>query len=418
MSIRTRTVIAMVAVFALLAVACGDSDTTATEAPTAVAEAPTEPAEAPTEPAEAPTEPEPMTLPGEGVNVTMARADWSTGYFQAELYKLILEELGYTVSEPSALELGPSLAYLSMSQGDFDFWVNSWYPGHVSWWEPELPDGSQVGDHLTAFGPAPDVAGKFAPNFANATGEMVAGGLQGFLITKSFADEYDVYTMDELNSNAAALAAFDAEDPDPGNGKADIYGCQQSWTCDDIILSQIAFSGWDNVVEVIAGYDAMVAEAIVKANAGLPMVIYTWTPSAYITELRPGDNVVWLGVDVVLDDSNPTDVEGGAAHSQLPGTAAIGPEQCPAAANLGTCQLGWIAADIFATANTAFAEANPAVAKVLELVTLSIIDVSLANVAMAGGLDTTADIRQLAIEWVASHRDLVDPWLAAAIAAA
>lgn len=66
--------------------------------------------------------------PGEGVDVTMARADWTTGYFQAEVYKLLMEDLGYNVSEPSSLELGPSLAYLSMSQGEIDFWVNSWYP--------------------------------------------------------------------------------------------------------------------------------------------------------------------------------------------------------------------------------------------------------------------------------------------------
>ncbi len=53
---------------------------------------------------------------------------------QAELYKILLEELGYEVSEPSALELGPSLAYLAMAEGEADFWVNSWYPGHLSWY--------------------------------------------------------------------------------------------------------------------------------------------------------------------------------------------------------------------------------------------------------------------------------------------
>ena len=46
------------------------------------------------------------------------------------------------------------------------------------------------------------------------------------------------------------------------------------------------------------------------------MVAYTWTPSAYITELRLGDNVYWIGVDDVLDDSNPVGQEGGEEHSQ------------------------------------------------------------------------------------------------------
>ena len=146
-------------------------------------------------------EDEPAWLPGWGVSVTMARAFWSSGYFQAQVYNHLLEELGYDVSDPSHLELNPSLAYLAMADGDFDFWVNSWYPGHLVWHESELPDGSVVGDHLTIVGE-----------------EIIAGGLQGFLVTKSFADAYGVYTMDALNDNASALAAFDATDPMPGNG--------------------------------------------------------------------------------------------------------------------------------------------------------------------------------------------------------
>ncbi len=342
-----------------------------------------------------------VAMPGEGVTVTMARADWSTGYFQAAVYRALLQELGYDVTDPSELELGPSLAYLSMAQGDFDFWVNSWYPGHRSWWEPELPDGSTVGDHL-------EVVGE----------EMIAGGLQGYLMTKSFAEEFGIKTLDDLNSNPDALAAFDAADPVPGNGVADIYGCQESWTCDNIITSQIAFSGWENITQTIAGYDAMVAEAVDKANSDVPMVIYTWTPSAYITQLIPGQNVVWVGVEEVIDDSNPAGQEGGESHDQRPGTANIGPEQCPLAEDLGTCQLGWIAADIQVTANKDFLAANPAAAKLLELVKLPIIDVSLANVEQDGGRNTNQDIIDLANEWIANNRATVDAWLDEARAAA
>ncbi len=334
--------------------------------------------------------------PGEGSSITMARADWSTGYFQAQVYKQLLEELGYEVSEPSELELGPSLAYLGMSQGEFDFWVNSWYPGHVSWWVPELPDNSTVGDHLTIVG-----------------NEMVAGGLQGFLITKSFADEHGVTHLDQLNDDPDILAAFDADDQSPGNGVADIYGCTESWTCDNIIDSQIAFSDWTNIAQVKAGYDAMFAEAAIKADAGEPMVIYTWTPSAYITQLRPGDNVVWLAVEDVIDDSNPTGIEGGEGHDQRPGQANIGPDACPAAANADNCQLGWVAADILVTANTEWLNATPHAAELFCAVTLSVIDVSLANVDMSNaGDDATEDfIAGLATSWIADNRDQVDGWL-------
>jgi len=414
----------LIAVMALVIAACSPSggDATTTEGATATTEGATATTEGATATTEGGGDEGGGDMPGEGVEITMGRADWSTGYFQAYVYQALLEELGYTVSDPALLELGPSLAYLSMAQGDIDFWPNSWYPGHVSWFEPELPDGSFVGDHLTIYGPAPDAAGDFAPRFTEDPGEMVAGGLQGYLITKTFAEEFGITTMDEFNANPDAIAAYDAQDPTPGNGIADIYGCQESWTCDNIILSQIAFGDgttpWSNIQEAIAGYDPMVAEATVKANAGEPMIIYTWTPSAYITELRPGDNVLWLGVDAVLDDSNPSGQDGGENHTQLPGTANISAETCPSAADKGICQLGWIAADILVTANTEFADANPAAAALFAQVQLSVLDVSLANVAQSAGADTNDAIRGLADDWIALNRGVADNWLTEARAAA
>ena len=87
------------------------------------------------------------------------------------------------------------------------------------------------------------------------------------------------------------------------------------------------------------------------------MVVYTWTPSAHIAKLIPGDNVIWATVDEVLDDSNPLGEDGGADHSQLPGIANIGTEFCPGAGADG-CQLGWIAADIQVTGNVDFISTN------------------------------------------------------------
>ena len=246
--------------FAVLAAACGGRPTTDQQA-AATAQAPTTTAAA--------LEPEePAALPGEGVSVVMARANWSTGYFQAELVHRLMQMLGYEVSDPAEVELGPSLAYLSMAQGDTDFWVNSWYPLHNSWLEAEMPDGSSVADHVQRTGAL-----------------LAASALQGYLISKPFAEEYGIDTLDDLNNNPDALAVYDAGDPDPGNGIADIYGCPESWTCDDVIDSQIAFSGWENIRQVLAGYDALIAEAIAKAEAGEPVVAYTWAPSSYRSKL-------------------------------------------------------------------------------------------------------------------------------------
>ena len=343
-------------------------------------------------------EAEAMRLPGEGVSLTMARANWSTGYFQAELVRQLMQMLGYEVSDPADLELGPNLAYLAMAQGEADFWVNSWYPGHNSWLAAELADGSLVGEHVRRVGEL-----------------MLAGGLQGYLITKSFAEEYGISTLDDLNNNPDAIAAYDAQDPNPGNGIADIYGCPESWTCDDIIQSQIAFSGWENIEQVLAGYDAMFAEATAKADAGEPMVAYTWTPSSYITALRPGDNVVWVGVENVVDDSNPLGREGGEEWDQRPGTSpAIGPDACPSAADDGVCDIGWVAADVIASARHDMLAQHPAAAKLLEVVQLNVVDVSLQIVRQDAG----EDIGVLVTEWIANNQEKVDTWIAEAKAAA
>ncbi len=391
-NLRIFRVAVLIAAATFFAASCGDSGDG--QAPAAT----TEPA-----PTEAAMPDEAALTPGEGVSVNLGRPNWSSGYFQTEIFRQLLGELGYDVSDPAELELGPNAAYVAMAEGQMDFWADSWYPLHLSWLAGELPDGSLVRDHLTVVGE-----------------QMIAGGIQGFLITKSFADEFGVYTMDELDRNADALAAFDAADPVPGNGIADIFGCAESWTCDNIIESQIAFSGWENIKQTIAGYDAMFAQAVDDADDGAPMVIYTWTPSAYITLLRPGDNVYWLGVEQILDDSNPTGFEGGEAHDQrgadgTGGYAAIGPDLCPSAADNaeGLCPLGWAAADILVTANTEFLEANPAAGALFEVVTLSVIEVSLANVAQ----DEGAAPAELAAEWIADNRTTVDAWLDVARAA-
>ena len=378
--------------------------------------APSEPTVREPEPAVAEPEPEPAPEPepepesndgsqqgGDG-RVVAGRANWSSGYFQASLFKLLLEELGYEVTDPAQLEMGPNNAYIAMAQGDMDYWPNSWYPVHYALHLAELPDGSLIEDHVTVVGE-----------------QLIAGGLQGFLVTKSFADTYGVYTLDDLNRDARALAAFDDADPVPGNGKADIFGCMENWTCDDIIENMIAFSGWDNIVQIRAGYDAMFEQARRRVNNGDPMVFYTWTPSLYITQLRPGENVYWMGMDRILDDSNPANQERGEEHDQrgvdgTGGRAAVSSDQCPSAADQpdGKCPTGWIAVDILVTANTEFLRANPRARALFEAVKLTVAEVSEANLTQQLG-DHPDDV---AARWIADNRDRVDQWLAAARAAA
>ena len=327
-----------------------------------------------------------------GAPVTMCRANWASGYIQAEIVRQVLVAGGYEVSDPSLIELGPSNAYSTMAEGTCDLWANSWYPGHFSWYENEMPDGSLVADHVQA------VDGLFQDS-----------GVQGYLITKAWADAEGITTLDQINDTPALYEALDTD----GDGVGEILGCPEDWTCDDIIENQIAFAGWDNLIETKAGYDALFAEFVNRVSSGEPAVIYTWTPSSYVVEMVPGVDVYWLSVeeDSVLDDSNPLEKSGGESHSQGDGF-----RDAPADTCTQPCQLGWEAADIQVSARIDLLEGDPFLHSLLENIRPSILDISILQVAQTNGDGSEAHVQQLAAEWMADNADLVTDWIAAASA--
>ena len=332
--------------------------------------------------------------PGVGTSLTMCRANWASGYIQAEIVRQILQQAGYEVSDPSVIELGPSNAYTAMAEGSCDFWANSWYPGHFSWFENQLTDGSLVGDHVEA------VPGLFQDS-----------GVQGFLVTKTWAEDNNVSTIDQINRDESLWSQFDSD----GNGKGEILGCPESWTCDDIIENQIAWGNgtepWDNMEETKAEYDALFAEMVNRVNAGEPGILYTWSPASYLTVLVPGDNVLWLSVEAVLDDSNPLGKEGGENHQQEEGFTAFGADMCTQ-----PCQLGWSAADIQVSARTDMLDANDGFLRDLfPLIKPSILDISFLQVDQTDGDGSQAHVAELASGWMADNAAHVDAWIAEAM---
>ncbi len=395
-------VVGLVAVLALIAGACAaevsedaddaaaassDTATTHEEEAATQEEAAPDPAEV-EEMQEAATEA--YMKPGAGVSVTQARATWTTGYMQAAIYHHLLEELDYDVSEPAENELSNDIFYVALGRGEVDFWVNGWMPGHLKFFQAELPDGSIVSEKVEIVG-----------------WEMPAAGLEGLLTNKSIAEEYGIRTIGQINDDPELIALYDATDTMPGDGVVQILVCPDGWTCDDIFAETIEFNGWDNLEAVRAGYDAMFAEAVAKVADGDPVIIYTWSPSGYLTSLIPGDNVVWLAVEHenVLDGSTIS----GFDFDDFP-PAALGPEYC----TNDPCYTGFAAADIRVVANNDFIAANPAARSLFENVTLSVIDIALQNVRYDNGENTTGDVHRHAAEWIEANRASVDEWLTAA----
>lgn len=325
----------------------------------------------------------------DGISATSirpGRANWPTGYFQAAVYSALLEELGFEVDDPANNEYPPADAYTAMAEGVFDFWANGWYSQHDTWHEQELADGSLVGDHLVVLGD-----------------QVPASALEGLVITRSLVDEHGIRSLDHINSDPELVALFDSD----GDGLGEVHGCPEAWTCDDIIDEMIAFNGWSNLEQIKAEYPGLVGETIQRVQAGEPAIQYIWSPSGYLGDLSPGKTVYWLSVGEnghVLDGTTA----GGFDFSSAPAAPFVG------LCTDDPCWIGWEVSDIKATANSAFVDANPTAATLLELIELPIEDIVAQNVRYEAGENTEADVRRHAAEWIDANRLRVDGWLATA----
>src|SRR3546814_19509376 len=124
----------------------------------------------------------------------MARATGDTGWWPAEIYKQLLEKLGYEVGEVTTLDNPPF--YQAVAQGDVDSWVNGWFPLHNTY-EDTFSQGAEKVGYLAK-----------------------GGALQGYLIDKKTAEEHDINYVEEL-TKADIQKLFTSTD----QGQADQVAC-------------------------------------------------------------------------------------------------------------------------------------------------------------------------------------------------
>ncbi|MYZ49508.1 glycine betaine/L-proline ABC transporter substrate-binding protein ProX [Rhizobiales bacterium L72] len=314
--------------------------------------------------------------PGSGTTISMARATWDTGWFTAEIYKQMMEELGYTVEGPTTLDNPPF--YQAVAQGDVDFWVNGWFPLHNTY-ESTFKDGAEI------------------------VGAVAKGGaLQGYLVDKASQEKYGITTLDDFKK-PEVQKAFDRD----GDGKADLVACPPGWGCEMVIEHHLdAYGLRDHVNPIKASYSASMADAVAAHENGEPILFYTWTPNWTVNALKPGEDVMWIEVPKVDLPEDQKDLADAATVNGVAGCVA------------DPCQLGFPANDIVPVANSAFLEENPAAKRLLELASIPLDDIFAQNAKMNEGADSAKDIAGQASDWIAAHRETVDGWLEEARAAA
>jgi len=303
--------------------------------------------------------------PGEGVTVRPIVSTQIEEFFQHRILFRALEDLGYTVEEPSEAEY--QTIHLAIGTGDADFTAVSWHTLHDAFFQ-------EAGGEAVM----------------SRVGTYIEGALQGYLVDKASYDS-GVTNIGDFTDPAVA-ARFDAD----GDGKADLAGCIPGWGCERVIEHHLTEYGLrDTVAHNQGAYQAIIADAMARHANGEPILYYTWTPYWVSGAMVPGKDVEWLSVPYT---SLP---EGDSGETEFEGK-----------------NLGFAVDSIGVVARNDFLEANPAAKKLFEVAKLDINDISAENKLITDGENTSEDIDKHVADWIAANQAEFDGWLSEARAAA
>ncbi|KHJ70105.1 glycine/betaine ABC transporter substrate-binding protein [Pantoea rodasii] len=307
-------------------------------------------------------------LPGKGVTVSPVQSTLPEESFQTELINRALEKLGYEVKPTE--EVDYNVAYTAIASGDATYMAVNWEPLQKDMY---------------------NAAGGDAKFYRQGT--YISGAAQGYLIDKKTADKYHITDISQLKDPKLAKL-FDAN----GDGKADLAGCNPGWVCGQVISAQIAAYGLSNTVQQNQGnYSAIIADTLTRYKTGKPVLYFTWTPYWVSDELKPGRDVVWLTV---------------------PFSATPGSQKNENTALTNGKNYGFKPNNEHVVANKAWAEKNPAAAKLFAIVKLSLADVNAQNQRMHAGESSSDDIQRHVDGWIHAHQATFDGWVKEAAAAA
>ncbi len=322
---------------------------------TAVAQAPTQPAQ----------------TSDSGTTITMSRATWDTGWFQAELFKQLLNQMGYTVQLVDPMDAADF--YGAAARREVDMWPNGWFPLHNTYMRD-----AEVQGRVTLVG-----------------SEVRGGALQGYLIDKKTADDLGIVNLEDFKRPEVA-AEFDRD----GNGKADLIGCPSGWGCHAVIEHHMeAYELGDTVEHIQGEYDDLMAETITRFEDGGAVLFYTWTPNWTLGKLIPGKDVVWIEVPFASLPEEQKDKEELTTVENVSGCVA------------NPCNMGFPPNDIRVAANTDFLKNNTQVKRLLELVEIPLNDIAIQNSSMFDGENTAEDVQRHVEEWIAQNQEQVDAWV-------
>ncbi len=309
--------------------------------------------------------------PAGSKTVVLARATWDTGWFQTEIFRQLLQALGYTVPEPKTHDNEDF--YRLVATGAIDLWANGWFPLHNAYIKQGL---SQEALQPVGY-------------------EVKSGALQGYLIDKNSADKLGIKSLADLKKPEVARL-FDRD----GNGKADLIGCNKGWGCEPVIEHHLDVYDLHDTVEHVQGeYSPLMTDTVAYHQSGRPVLFYTWTPNWIVGTLVPGKDVVWIETPFPSLPEGDKRLENQTTIPSVPGCVN------------DPCAMGFPPNDIRVVANKQFLANYPDVHHLLKLVAISPGAISAQNAKMIDGEDDDEDIRRHARQWITDNRATVGRWL-------
>lgn len=288
--------------------------------------------------------------------------------FQTVLVNRALAELGHEVQPIN--EVDYAIGYKTIAQQTDDdtirFMAVNWAPLHENMYQK---------------------AGGDAVFFRK--GHYVKGCAQGYLIDKKTAKQYGIRYLNDLKDPKIAKL-FDSD----GDGKANLAGCNPGWGCEKVIEHQLDAFGLRQTIEHDQGqYSAIISQTIGQFERGEPVLYYTWTPYWVSGIMRPGRDVVWLEVTH-------------SAHPVTKNTALSNGKN-----------YGFNVNSMRIVANASVAKQHPEVAKLFEVMSLSVNDVSAQNSLVREGQNSIKAINRHVDMWIQAHQKTFNGWIQQARAA-
>jgi len=302
-----------------------------------------------------------------GAKVTVFKPSVAEETFQTLVVSEILKKMGHDVTVTNAV--GYNISYQTIASNanskDVYFAAYMWDPLHSS--------------KLKALGGDKKIV-TYAPFISNCA--------QGYLIDKKTADKYNIKYFNDLSKPEIAKL-FDTN----GNGKANLTGCNPGWGCEKVIEYQLdAYNLRDTVEHDQGEYSALIANTIANYKTNKSILFYTWTPYWVSGKLVPGKDVVFLQVT-------------SSAHPVVKSTELS-----------NGANYGFVVNNQRIIANTVTKE-HKDIAKLFEIMKISVNDISGENMLMSKGENKEKDIKRHAKMWVKQNQATIDTWIKEAKAA-